>query len=581
MVAPLGTPPRGGLRAPNGRSAHSLRWHAVVPLVGAFAAMILICGIAMDLAISSRNAFDRVSHERAVDEASDRVQDSLLIAEASQRGFLVTARGPYLEPYHAATNAVGPALKELTALVSADPHRLAIVQAIHDSLIQKIAEMARTITLAQDGKAEEALQLVNSDVGMKLSVRIIAALHELQRDVRDRRSEASAHERIAVGRLVIALCLATAFSVAAASLALRELAAYTRKLRRREGERDALVQTLEARVAARTYDLGEATRRFELATNAAGVTVSVQDLDLRYVWINQAFHDFTPDAIVGKTDQHLGPPNAAALLERKKRGVLETGEPARLELHLTGPERDTWYDISLIPNYDSGGAIAGVIAAAVDVTQRKQTEAHVRLLMREIAHRAKNLLAVVLAMTRQTAASATSTADFMARFSARLESLSSSYDLLIRDDWQGATIEDLVWSQLSHHIDHGRSQITAHGPILRMPPDATQNLGMALHELATNAAKYGALSVPTGRVEITWSVVPREDGGRDCAIRWQESGGPPVTPPARRGFGQVVIERSVARVLGGVVALSYEPAGLDWSLTFPLTEAQGFSVIPE
>lgn len=572
-------PVNGGLAtaapAPVERRGSRLRSRAVVPLLGAFAALLLICGIAIDMAISNQHAFDRVAHERAVDEALGEVQDAMLTAEASQRGYLMTGRAPYLTPYNDAAAQIAPAMQRLTGLVGGDPYRLALVSRLRNRLEQKSAEMARTIALARAGQPERALQLVNSDLGLNLSAGIIADLAELQHDVRERRDAAARHEGRGVQRLVAAICLATLFALAAASLAVREMALHTSMLRRRDRERNALVQTLEARVAARTHDLAEVNGRFELATNAAGVTVFVQRRDLTYAWINQSFREWTPDAIVGKTDYDLLPPHAAALLERKKRGVLETGEHAHLELHVNAPDYDVWYDISLIPGYGPHDTIAGIIGAAVDVTQRKQTEAHVRLLMREITHRAKNLLTVVLAMTRQTAASAASIEDFVARFSARLESLASSYDLLIKDDWHGTTIEELVCSQLSHHTDGDHTQISASGPRLRVPPDAAQNLGMALHELATNASKYGALSVPDGRVEVTWCVQPREDGGRDCVMCWREHGGPAVGPPARRGFGQVVIERSVARVLGGTVDLHYAPAGLQWRLTFPLPDQQG------
>jgi two-component sensor histidine kinase len=173
---------------------------------------------------------------------------------------------------------------------------------------------------------------------------------------------------------------------------------------------------------------------------------------------------------------------------------------------------------------------------------------------------------------RQTASHAASVEDFAGRFAARLDSLAGSYDLLIRDGWRGTTMEELVRSQLTHYTDKQDSQIDIAGAMLRVPPDATQNIGMALHELATNAAKYGALSVPVGRVVVHWQVERDASGAPLCRICWRESGGPPVVPPSRRGFGQVVIERAVARSVGGTVTLLYNPTGVEWSLVFPLGE---------
>src|SRR6185312_722503 len=232
-------------------------------------------------------------------------------------------------------------------------------------------------------------------------------------------------------------------------------------------------------------------------------------------------------------------------------------------------------DLTVHPLTDIRGETIGIIAGAVDITRYKEQEARIRLLMRELTHRSKNLLTVIQAIMRQTASNSSSFADFETRFSARLDSLAGSHDLLVREDWQGAAMRELVRSQLGHYTDRGGSQIELTGEPLQIRPDAAQHIGMALHELATNAAKYGALSIPTGKVHVSWTVRTSPDGKSICHLSWEETGGPPVERPSRRGFGRVVIERTVARALGGEVCIDYAETGLRWMLRFPVLPVTG------
>jgi len=213
--------------------------------------------------------------------------------------------------------------------------------------------------------------------------------------------------------------------------------------------------------------------------------------------------------------------------------------------------------------FEDGKAMR-MVGTARDVTERKQREAHVRFLMREIAHRSKNLLAVIQAMARQTAVTAGSAHDFEQIFSARLQALAASHDILMDEDWHGASIDELVRTQVGHYVDLIGTRIDLAGPEMMLKPEAAQNLGLALHELATNAAKYGALCNEEGHVEIRWDL----DQDR-FKIAWQEIGGPPVSPPSREGFGHKVVTRIVTLALEGKVDLRFEPSGLVWKLDIP------------
>jgi PAS domain S-box-containing protein len=200
-----------------------------------------------------------------------------------------------------------------------------------------------------------------------------------------------------------------------------------------------------------------------------------------------------------------------------------------------------------------------------DVTERKQQEEKEQLLMREINHRAKNMLSVVDAIAHQTAAR--NPKDFIERFSERIQALSANQDLLVRNQWKGVDIDDLVHAQLAHFIDLIGSRIVVQGPKLRLNPAAVQAIGLALHELSTNAAKYGALSTDRGLVDISWG-----SDGDTLTMSWIERDGP-VCPPERRGFGTIVMGAMAERSVGGKVEIGYAPTGVTWRLTCPVANA--------
>jgi PAS domain S-box-containing protein len=202
---------------------------------------------------------------------------------------------------------------------------------------------------------------------------------------------------------------------------------------------------------------------------------------------------------------------------------------------------------------------AQVTGIIVDITERKLYEEKILLLMREVNHRAKNMLGLVQAMARQTAA-ATPT-EFVARFSARIQALSATQDLLVQNEWHGIDIRDLVRAHLAVFEDLIGNRIELQGPHVWLTPAAAQGIGLALHELATNAGKYGSLSNATGKVRVTWE----QDGQMFC-ITWQEAGGPPVQKPKKMGFGKTIITYAAETSVEGHSELAFPPAGVHWTL---------------
>jgi len=221
------------------------------------------------------------------------------------------------------------------------------------------------------------------------------------------------------------------------------------------------------------------------------------------------------------------------------------------------------HEVEVVANrYDENGS--SVIQCNIrDITERRRSEEHVKHLMAEVNHRAKNLLAVVQAVAQQTAKHG-NPATFTKRLSDRISGLAAGQDLLVKTEWQGIEMSDLVEAQLGHCHELIGARIVLEGPPLRLAAGPAQGIGMALHELATNAAKYGALSNREGKVHIHWQLTG--DLGHDFSISWLESEGPKVIVPTRKGFGQVVIGRLAEASVNGSAAIEFREDGFSWNL---------------
>ena len=220
-----------------------------------------------------------------------------------------------------------------------------------------------------------------------------------------------------------------------------------------------------------------------------------------------------------------------------------------------------------IARADLDGQTQWVVGTNLDVTEQKDRERHVQFLMGEINHRAKNLLAVVMSVAHQTGGGAN--AEFVGKFSARIQSLSASQNILVANNWTSVALENLVRAQLDHFKDLIGNRITLGGDTVYLSPAAVQTIGMALHELTTNASKYGALSNDSGRVAITWQHKPGEASGR-FVMNWNEFDGPSVVAPQRKGFGSSVTGEVVKMSLGARITTDFSPTGFSWQLDCPI-----------
>ncbi|HEY2177314.1 MAG TPA: CheR family methyltransferase, partial [Caulobacteraceae bacterium] len=238
--------------------------------------------------------------------------------------------------------------------------------------------------------------------------------------------------------------------------------------------------------------------------------------------------------------------------------VLADGQ--RLERRME--QAQTSYLLRVAPYRDSSARNEGVVVTLVDVTSLTQAEAHLQVMIAELNHRVKNMLTVAIAITSETHKGARTVTEFRVSLIDRLHAMARSYELLSRENWIGASIDELVRQQLA---PFGLERVTFGGPPVKLKPRQALSVGMVLHELATNASKYGAFSADAGKVDLAWTQV---DG--EIRLDWREHGGPATGEPPRRGFGLKLVEREAAHNLGGEVKIEFPSAGARASVAFPV-----------
>lgn len=250
-------------------------------------------------------------------------------------------------------------------------------------------------------------------------------------------------------------------------------------------------------------------------------------------------------------------------------GRAHLGRPSRFQARIGVDPSFRWWDVAVTPIGATPGSPERILTVSRDITELKRAEAQQTLLMQELAHRMKNTIAMVQAVAAQTMRNAVSLDAAGEALAARLMALAKAHDVLLRGSFDRASLIGLVEGAISLHDDGMTDRFRVEGPELTLGPRHGLTLALMLHELGTNAAKYGALSVAGGKVVITWTVIDAEGGPR-LRFRWGETGGPPVTPPTRTGFGTRLIARSLVHGFGGTAQLSYPPDGAVLTFEAPL-----------
>ena len=280
----------------------------------------------------------------------------------------------------------------------------------------------------------------------------------------------------------------------------------------------------------------------------------------------------------------LGKPVREALPEVVDQGFVDlldhvytTGETyegreslLQLQRRKGGDLEDVYLNFIYQPIRGEEGRVVGLFVQGHEVTENVKADQRQRLMIDELNHRVKNTLATVQSIAMQTARTHEDPASFAETFQSRLMALSHTHNLLTRSHWEGADLRDVLQHET---LAHGAHRVILNGPSVALPPAMAVSLGMIFHELATNAAKYGALSTGDGRVFVDWSVQDLTD--RKLVILWREQGGPPVSEPSRRGFGSRLIERNVRHDLAGAAKLVYASDGFNAEISLPLDRGDG------
>lgn len=293
------------------------------------------------------------------------------------------------------------------------------------------------------------------------------------------------------------------------------------------------------------------------------------------VYANQAFLELTGwsrDEVLGESFNSLmargASPDALKEIEKAIAGSHED-DPEICYRRKDGSQ--FWASIFVTPVKDEQGKIVQHFASLVDLTSFKAEQATCKLLIDELNHRVKNTLATVQSIVRQALRTATDPAVIRESIESRIFALSRSHDILSRENWKGAGLHDLIDASLEPFAvtDSRVERFNVEGCNLRLPPKAALALGIAFHELATNAFKYGAFSNDSGTISITWKIKSSASGKR-LLLHWREKGGPKVTPPTRKGFGSQVIERGLGHELHGEVDVDYPPTGVVCMINVPV-----------
>jgi PAS domain S-box-containing protein len=340
---------------------------------------------------------------------------------------------------------------------------------------------------------------------------------------------------------------------------LRELAGDFNDMASALERRQAALEASEARFRA----VVETAAGGIIAINARGIIESVNPEAER-------LFGYAREELIGQNVKILMPAHDAERHDEYLARYLRTGEARIIGIgrEVTGRRKDgsTFSMFLSIGEFrlEGGRYFTGIVR---DVTERKRAEDRQRQLTAEVDHRAKNLLATIQAMILLTKGDARSVGDFAKTIIGRLHALGRAHDLLARDKWTGASLRDIITNAIQAlGADAARLSVVSEDAYL--PPRAAQTLSLALHELTTNAAKHGALSVPQGSVEIRSTV-----NGQELRLTWTETGGPEVKSPYLQGFGSVILERSIAHELGGNTEIHHQPSGVRCDIRIPLRPA--------
>ena len=328
--------------------------------------------------------------------------------------------------------------------------------------------------------------------------------------------------------------------------------------------------TVNGELAHRVQDLIRATSDLKNFLESTRIATVFLDNDLRVMNFTPAITDVLHlvDTDVGRPIAHIKARIPIEELFDDVRLVLRT--LASSERELTAPDSGTRYIVRILPYRSIDNFIAGVVITFIDVTAITRAEERQRLLLAELQHRVRNTLSVVRSIARRSAESSTSVEEYASHLDGRLNAFARTQAVVTRDPESGVDLEYLIVEELLVYNVREGEQLRISGPTMRLQPKAAETFALAIHELATNAIKYGALSQPAGRIVISWRIENAREPAQ-LIFDWREKGGPTVTPPKRKGFGSELLERTIAFELKGKTTLAFDPAGFCCTISIPMT----------
>ncbi len=323
--------------------------------------------------------------------------------------------------------------------------------------------------------------------------------------------------------------------------------------------------------------LAESAQLRNLFMRSPSFMCLLKEPDYRFELVNPAFTALVGGReLVGRSFREAIPEAEGQLYLDMLDKVYSTGEPfvgkqMRAEFEQVPGEgpREVFISFVFQPIFDDDGTVRAIFVDGNDVTDHVRAERSQALLVRELHHRVRNTLATVQGVMNSTARTAESIEDYQWAFSGRISSLARTHSLLTEEIQQFVSFPNLLRQEIGAYADGAPDRVVLEGPDVELPSQLAVPLGMTIHELATNAYRHGALSVPDGRVTVAWTVVPAKDK-RVLTCRWTESGGPTVTPPARQGFGSMILTRVLSQQIGAKVDASYSPQGFELRADIPL-----------
>jgi two-component system CheB/CheR fusion protein len=327
--------------------------------------------------------------------------------------------------------------------------------------------------------------------------------------------------------------------------------------------------TVNGELAHRVQELTRATSDLKNFLESTQIATVFLDNDMRVMnftpAITQVLHLVETDA--GRPVSHIKAKIPIEELYEDVRRVLRT--LASIEREVTAPDSGTRYIVRILPYRSIDNFIAGVVITFIDVTAITRAEERQRLLLSELQHRVRNTLGVVRSIARRSAQTSSTVEEYSAHLDGRLNAFARTQALVTRDPEGGVNLEYLVAEELMAYNAREGEQVHISGPPIRLQPKPAETFALAIHELATNAVKYGALSQPSGRIEVIWHIA--ESGSPpELVFEWRERGGPPVSPPQQKGFGTEMLERTLAFEFKANTSLQFNPSGVQCTIAIPL-----------